>query len=71
MSDFCAQVIKKGSMVGRGVDLSKFDNYKKLIEELEVMFHIEGELSNPDKGWQVAYTDDEGDTMQVGDDPWM
>lgn len=67
----CTKVIKKGSMVGRGVDLSKFDGYKKLIEELEGMFHIEGELSDPDKGWQVAYSDDEGDVMHVGDDPWM
>lgn len=67
----CTKVIKKGSMVGRGVDLSKFDNYKKLIEELEGMFHIEGELSDPHKGWQVAYSDDEGDMMHVGDDPWM
>eukprot|EP00250_Pteridium_aquilinum_P009594 c18780_g1_i1 orf=219-2837(+) len=67
----CTKVIKKGSMVGRGVDLSKYDNYKKLIEELEGMFHIEGELSDPDKGWQVAYSDDEGDMMHVGDDPWM
>lgn len=65
----CTKVIKKGSM-GRGVDLSKFDNYEKLIEELEGMFHIEGELRNPEKGWQVAYSDDEGDKMLVGDDPW-
>ncbi|KAI5055157.1 hypothetical protein GOP47_0030302 [Adiantum capillus-veneris] len=67
----CTKVIKKGSMVGRGIDLSRFDSYKKLIEELEGMFHIEGELSDPDKGWQVAYSDDEGDMMHVGDDPWM
>nr|ARR29259.1 auxin response factor 2 [Ceratopteris pteridoides] len=67
----CTKVIKRGSMVGRGVDLSKFNGYKKLIEELESMFHIEGELSDPNKGWQVAYSDDEGDMMHVGDDPWI
>lgn len=67
----CTKVIKRGSMVGRGVDLSKFDSYEKLIEELEAMFHMEGELTNPDKGWQVAYSDNEGDTMHVGDDPWL
>ncbi|MCO5610865.1 hypothetical protein L7F22_065107 [Adiantum nelumboides] len=67
----CTKVIKKGSMVGRGVDLTRFDSYKKLIEELEGMFHIEGKLSDPEKGWQVAYSDDEGDMMHVGDDPWM
>lgn len=66
----CTKVIKKGSMVGRGVDLSKFDSYEKLIEELEQMFHIEGDLKNPDRGWQVAYSDNEGDMMLVGDDPW-
>nr|ARR29288.1 auxin response factor 2 [Cyrtomium guizhouense] len=66
----CTKVIKKGSMVGRGIDLSKIDSYKKLIEELEVMFHMKGELADPDKGWQVAYSDNEGDFMHVGDDPW-
>lgn len=66
----CTKVIKKGSMVGRGIDLSKIDSYKKLNEELESMFHMEGELANPDKGWQVAYSDNEGDFMHVGDDPW-
>lgn len=66
----CTKVIKKGSMVGRGIDLSKIDSYKKLIDELEVMFHMEGELTDPDKGWQVAYSDSDGDYMHVGDDPW-
>eukprot|EP00250_Pteridium_aquilinum_P016685 c23237_g1_i2 orf=526-2433(-) len=66
----CTKVIKKGSMVHRGIDLSKLDSYKKLIEEIEVMFHMEGELTDPDKGWQVAYSDSDGDYMHVGDDPW-
>ncbi|MCO5550310.1 hypothetical protein L7F22_003793 [Adiantum nelumboides] len=67
----CTKVIKKGSMVGRGIDLSKIDSYKKLIDELESMFHMEGELTDPDRGWQVAYSDSEGDCMHVGDDPWL
>ncbi|KAI5072029.1 hypothetical protein GOP47_0012135 [Adiantum capillus-veneris] len=66
----CTKVIKKGSMVGRGIDLSKIDSYKKLIDELESMFHMEGELTDPERGWQVAYSDSEGDYMHVGDDPW-
>ena len=64
------QVIKKGSMAGRGIDLTRFDSYTSLFQELEAMFHMEGELTNPEKGWQVAYFDGDGDTMKVGDDPW-
>nr|ARR29290.1 auxin response factor 2 [Cyrtomium guizhouense] len=64
------KVIKKGSMVGRGIDLTKFDSYGSLLKELEAMFSMEGELTDPEKGWQVAYSDSEGDTMKVGDDPW-
>mgnify|MGYP002775687125 FL=1 len=51
--------------------MTKFDNYASLLEELESMFNMKGELTDPAKGWQVAYSDSEGDTMQVGDDPWM
>ena len=64
-------MIKKGSMVGRGIDLTKFDNYTSLLEELESMFNMKGELTDPRTGWQVAYNDSEGVAMQVGDDPWM
>jgi hypothetical protein len=31
---------------------------------------MEGLLNDPEKGWQVVYTDNEGDLMLVGDDPW-
>ncbi|CAH8387030.1 unnamed protein product [Eruca vesicaria subsp. sativa] len=37
--------------------------------ELEKMFEIEGELRTKDK-WAIVFTDDEGDMMLVGDDPW-
>eukprot|EP00249_Psilotum_nudum_P023567 c28925_g1_i2 orf=583-3054(+) len=67
----CIKVIKKGSMVGRGVDLSKFDGYGMLLEELERLFHLVGELGDPKRGWQVVYCDNEGDTLLVGDDPWL
>lgn len=67
----CIKVMKKGSMVGRGLDLSRFDGYGSLFEELESMFNMKGELTDPSKGWQVAYSDREGDTMKVGDDPWL
>ncbi|MCO5580265.1 hypothetical protein L7F22_034131 [Adiantum nelumboides] len=66
----CTKVVKKGSIVGRGVDLSKFRGYDQLFEELERMFHLEGQLGDKEKGWQVAYSDDENDMLEVGDDPW-
>lgn len=66
----CTKVIKKGSIVGRGVDLSKLGGYDQLFDELERMFHLQGQLRAKDKGWQVAYSDNEDDMLEVGDDPW-
>lgn len=35
------------------------------------MFEFRGELmGTPSKTWLVVYTDNEGDMMLVGDDPW-
>lgn len=59
----------QGVAVGRGVDLTAFVCYDDLINELENMFEIKGEL-RPRNKWQVVYTDNEGDMMLVGDDPW-
>ncbi|KAL5989503.1 hypothetical protein ACLOJK_010395 [Asimina triloba] len=67
----CTKVHKQGSVVGRAIDLSKLDGYEDLICELERLFNMEGLLNDPDKGWQVVYTDDEDDMMLVGDDPWQ
>ncbi|MCO5569565.1 hypothetical protein L7F22_023280 [Adiantum nelumboides] len=64
------KVLKKGLAVGRSVDLSKFSGYTELICALEKLFHMEGELTDPSIGWQITYTDNEGDMMLVGDDPW-
>ncbi|MCO5554970.1 hypothetical protein L7F22_008510 [Adiantum nelumboides] len=64
------KVLKKGHAVGRSVDLSKFSGYTELICALEKLFHMEGELTDPSMGWQITYTDNEGDMMLVGDDPW-
>lgn len=66
----CTKVHKKGCVLGRSVDLSKFDGYEELIDELDKMFEFEGALLNRSKGWKVIYTDHEGDTMMVGDYPW-
>ncbi|KAK6137081.1 hypothetical protein DH2020_029180 [Rehmannia glutinosa] len=63
------KVQMQGIAVGRGVDLTAFNGYDELITELENMFEIKGEL-HPRNKWEVVYTDNEGDMMLVGDDPW-
>lgn len=64
------KVQMQGVAVGRAVDLSALDGYDQLIDELEQMFDIKGLLRPRDK-WEIVFTDDEGDVMLVGDDPWM
>ncbi|KAK3183239.1 hypothetical protein Dsin_030525 [Dipteronia sinensis] len=66
----CTKVHKQGIALGRSVDLSKFNNYDELIAELDQLFEFGGELMAP-KNWLIVYTDDEGDMMLVGDDPWQ
>jgi AUX/IAA family len=64
-------VHKQGIALGRSVDLTKFNNYEELFRELDHMFDFRGELVGiPSKTWLVVYTDNEGDMMLVGDDPW-
>ncbi|CAH2057729.1 unnamed protein product [Thlaspi arvense] len=63
------KVQMQGTAVGRAVDLTLLKSYEELISELEKMFEIEGELNPKDK-WDIVFTDDEGDMMLVGDDPW-
>ncbi|KAL2461474.1 Auxin response factor 9 [Abeliophyllum distichum] len=63
------KVQMQGIAVGRAVDLTTLVGYDDLINELEKMFEIDGELRPRDK-WEVVYTDNEGDMMLVGDDPW-
>lgn len=60
----------QGFAVGRAVDLTLLEGYDALITELERMFEIKGELRQRKK-WEIIFTDDEGDMMLVGDDPWM
>ncbi|GAB4848561.1 Arf GTPase arf1 [Ancistrocladus abbreviatus] len=66
----CTKVHMQDMAVGRAVDLSRLDCYEDLLKKLEEMFDIKGELSGATKKWQVVYTDNEGDMMLVGDDPW-
>ncbi|KQK03480.1 auxin response factor 1 isoform X3 [Brachypodium distachyon] len=56
-----------GNAVGRAVDLANLDGYEQLIRELEQMFDIKDIKQN----FKVAFADNDGDTMKVGDDPWM
>ncbi|KAL5726906.1 Arf11p [Ranunculus cassubicifolius] len=63
------KVHMQGIAVGRAVDLTVLQGYDQLIKELEEMFEIKGELC-PRNKWEVVFTDDEGDMMLVGDDPW-
>jgi auxin response factor len=37
---------------------------------LTSLFSLEGEFDDPEKGWQLIYTDHENDVLLVGDDPW-
>ncbi|CAN0915910.1 Auxin response factor 2 [Linum grandiflorum] len=67
----CTKVHKQGIALGRSVDLSKFNNYDQLIAELDRLFEFGGELIDPKQNWMIVYTDDEGDMMLVGDDPWQ
>ncbi|KAJ7957179.1 Auxin response factor [Quillaja saponaria] len=67
----CTKVHKKGIALGRSVDLTKFNNYDELIAEFDRLFEFGGELMTPKKDWLIVYTDDEGDMMLVGDDPWQ
>lgn len=60
----------QGIAVGRAIDLTVLKGYDDLINELEKMFDIEGELRHRTK-WSVVFTDNEGDMMLVGDDPWV
>ncbi|XP_052480966.1 auxin response factor 2A [Gossypium raimondii] len=67
----CTKVHKQGIALCRSVDLTKFNDYDELIAELDGLFEFKGELMAPKKNWLVVYTDDEGDMMLVGDDPWQ
>ncbi|KAK9076641.1 hypothetical protein SSX86_004975 [Deinandra increscens subsp. villosa] len=63
------KVQMQGVAVGRAVDLTVFKGYDELINELEDMFEIKGQLHHRNE-FEVVFTDDEGDMMLMGDDPW-
>lgn len=63
------QVQMQGISVGRAVDLTVLSGYSELVDDLEKLFDIKGELQSRNQ-WEIVFTDDEGDMMLVGDDPW-
>ncbi|XP_073301801.1 auxin response factor 9-like [Primulina huaijiensis] len=63
------KVQMQGVAVGRAVDLTALNGYEELITEIEEMFEIKGEL-RPRKKLEIVFTDDEGNMMLMGDDPW-
>ncbi|OIW19933.1 hypothetical protein TanjilG_30847 [Lupinus angustifolius] len=67
----CTKVHKMGIALGRSVDLTKYSDYYGLIAELDRLFEFGGELMSANKDWLIVYTDNEGDMMLVGDDPWQ
>ncbi|XP_020205134.1 auxin response factor 2A [Cajanus cajan] len=67
----CTKVHKKGIALGRSVDLTKYSGYDELVAELDQLFDFGGELLSTKKDWLIVYTDNEGDMMLVGDDPWQ
>lgn len=60
----------QGIAVGRAVDLTMLKDYDDLIDELEKLFDIKGELRVQNK-WNIAFTDYANDMMLVGDHPWQ
>ncbi|KAI3462268.1 hypothetical protein Pfo_018931 [Paulownia fortunei] len=64
------KVYKTGS-VGRSLDITRFNSYQELRQELGQMFGIEGLLEDPRRsGWQLVFVDRENDVLLLGDDPW-
>ncbi|KAF8101657.1 hypothetical protein N665_0202s0020 [Sinapis alba] len=51
------------------MDLTIFDGYSKLIDELERLFDIKGELHMHNQR-RIFFIDNDGDMMTLGNDPW-
>ncbi|KAG1361138.1 auxin response factor 12 [Cocos nucifera] len=70
MTKTFVKVYKSGS-VGRSLDITRFNNYDELREELGQMFGIKGQLDDLLRsGWQLVFVDRENDVLLLGDDPW-
>ncbi|KAK4842234.1 hypothetical protein QYF36_018068 [Acer negundo] len=67
----CTKAVKYGTALGRSIDLTQFDGYKELICKLDQMFDFNGSLIDGSSGWEITFTDDDGDMMRIGDYPWQ
>ncbi|GLT86765.1 hypothetical protein SLE2022_048840 [Rubroshorea leprosula] len=67
----CIKVYKRDITVWSWVDLTKFSGYDELRAALDQIFEFNGELIAHNRKWLIVFTDDEGDMMLVGDDPWQ
>ncbi|KAK1560458.1 hypothetical protein Q3G72_026873 [Acer saccharum] len=67
----CTKVVKYGTALGRSVDLTQFDGYEELVCKLDQMFDFNGSLIDGSSGWEITFTDDDGDMMRIGDYPWQ
>lgn len=63
--------VYKTGCVGRSVNITQFNSYEELRQELGQMFGIEGLLEDPRRsGWQLVFVDRENDVLLLGDGPW-
>ncbi|XP_006343313.1 auxin response factor 8-like isoform X2 [Solanum tuberosum] len=63
--------VYKSASLGRSLDITRFNSYHELRQELGQMFGIEGFLEDPQRsGWQLVFVDRENDVLLLGDDPW-
>ncbi|GFZ08031.1 hypothetical protein Acr_19g0009680 [Actinidia rufa] len=70
----CTKVHKQGIALGRSVDLTKFNGYEELIDELDQLFEFNGELKAQNKNWEFCgivrkisiYTREEVQRMNPG-----
>ncbi|XP_019095962.1 PREDICTED: putative auxin response factor 14 [Camelina sativa] len=65
----CTKVQMQGVAIGRALDLNVLNGYDQLIHELDKLFDLKGKLQTCNQ-WEIVFTDDEGDMMLAGDDPW-
>ncbi|KAF8100519.1 hypothetical protein N665_0222s0018, partial [Sinapis alba] len=53
----------------RTVDLTVYDGYNQLINEIERLFDIKGKLHMHNQ-WKIVFINADRDMMLLGDDPW-
>ncbi|KAG2292582.1 hypothetical protein Bca52824_039251 [Brassica carinata] len=62
--------VRMEGVVERTVNLSIFDGYNQLIDELERLFDIKGKLHMHNQ-WKIVFINADGDMILLGDDPWL